>query len=442
MPDLAELVAACRAAPDDDAPRLVWADAIGGERGELVVLQCDLARGDLAPAEVARRRRRCDELLAANGAAWADLGSFAKRVVFRRGFVASAEISMMTYLREWRAIHARAPLLASLHAIDLDATEDYSDYHRPEFSGVDGIALVRELLELLASAGAPQLAGLALDDTYVAHITGDTEWHYNWISFADELLEVIAPSPQLGHLRAFAIGQGGDGITERGLRALIAARPLAHVARFVLRCTREVPPALLGELFATMPELRALAVPWWMPQAQLAPHLPASLVELAVAHVDDVELPALANAPCAPTLERLAISGGELAHADHFAAFRRLRALDLGARSRPDEIAPAGIRALAAAGLPHLRELRITSRLAPESALVLAAELGPQLERLDCGAAEYSPAVVDELVARVAGEVITGPYRAVDLPLVAGVNAREPWQHYGLVEIPRERARS
>jgi uncharacterized protein (TIGR02996 family) len=49
-PDLESLREACAASPEDDEPRLVWADAVGGERGELVVIQCDLARGGLAPA--------------------------------------------------------------------------------------------------------------------------------------------------------------------------------------------------------------------------------------------------------------------------------------------------------------------------------------------------------------------------------------------------------
>ena len=45
MHSAALLLEECAARPDDDAPRLAWADLVGGERGELVVLQCDLARG-------------------------------------------------------------------------------------------------------------------------------------------------------------------------------------------------------------------------------------------------------------------------------------------------------------------------------------------------------------------------------------------------------------
>ncbi|MFO0740345.1 MAG: TIGR02996 domain-containing protein [Labilithrix sp.] len=59
------LIAAILAHPDDDAPRLVWADREGGERGELVVVQCALAAEPPLPrAERDRLRARERELLA------------------------------------------------------------------------------------------------------------------------------------------------------------------------------------------------------------------------------------------------------------------------------------------------------------------------------------------------------------------------------------------
>lgn len=36
MSQLDDLIAQCQAAPDDDTPRLLWAQTVGGERGELV----------------------------------------------------------------------------------------------------------------------------------------------------------------------------------------------------------------------------------------------------------------------------------------------------------------------------------------------------------------------------------------------------------------------
>src|SRR5688500_13601780 len=91
--DEAAVLAECAANPDDDAPRLVWADLVGGERGELVVLQCDLARGGLTPGQVAARRKRERELLERHALAWAgSLAGIAKQWSFRRGFIESAHI--------------------------------------------------------------------------------------------------------------------------------------------------------------------------------------------------------------------------------------------------------------------------------------------------------------------------------------------------------------
>jgi hypothetical protein len=71
MSRLDDLMAQCVAAPDSDAPRLVWADAVGGERGELVVLQCRLASGVVSDRDEWRAlRARERELLAANSAEW------------------------------------------------------------------------------------------------------------------------------------------------------------------------------------------------------------------------------------------------------------------------------------------------------------------------------------------------------------------------------------
>jgi uncharacterized protein (TIGR02996 family) len=89
----AELIAAITAAPDDDAPRLVYADHLmqqGDPRGEFIALQCRLAAADAAdqptdPAVIAREK----ELREAHAATWA-IGLTAivpAGYEFRRGFV-------------------------------------------------------------------------------------------------------------------------------------------------------------------------------------------------------------------------------------------------------------------------------------------------------------------------------------------------------------------
>jgi len=87
--DLAELLAAIHAQPDDDAARLVYADALlehGDPRGELIIIQCKLANGLAEPV----LRLREQALLREHGERW--LGALSPIVVapyaFERGFLA------------------------------------------------------------------------------------------------------------------------------------------------------------------------------------------------------------------------------------------------------------------------------------------------------------------------------------------------------------------
>ncbi|HLL25623.1 MAG TPA: hypothetical protein VK427_25980, partial [Kofleriaceae bacterium] len=98
----------------DSGAHLVWADAVGGERGELVVLQTDLARGDHPLRDAIPRRRRQRELLARYGDAWCGLAGWATRVAWYRGFVDAAEIDARTFADCADDIFAAAPLLSAL----------------------------------------------------------------------------------------------------------------------------------------------------------------------------------------------------------------------------------------------------------------------------------------------------------------------------------------
>jgi hypothetical protein len=167
------LIEACRLAHDDDGPRLVWADAVGGERGELVVLQCDLARPEVLGAERMARERRANELLASHGAEWAgDLVELARRWEFRRGFIEAAEIDAYRFVYKTAAIFAAAPLLSSLRVTGLDEDEGPGLLHqvvtRPQFWQLSALDLVDPEIgdaaveELLASAALPALRALGL----------------------------------------------------------------------------------------------------------------------------------------------------------------------------------------------------------------------------------------------------------------------------------------
>jgi uncharacterized protein (TIGR02996 family) len=89
------LIAAVYAAPRDDGPRLVLADALteqGDPRGEFIALQLAHARGELSMA----KREQMQRLLSASGRAWYDGldGQVDPVAVFHKGFL--HEVSLAT----------------------------------------------------------------------------------------------------------------------------------------------------------------------------------------------------------------------------------------------------------------------------------------------------------------------------------------------------------
>lgn len=169
MDDADRVLAECAANPDDDAPRLVWADLVGGERGELVVIQCDLARGDLSPAETRKRRIRENELLDRYAVAWAGpLAHIAQQWSFRRGFIEAARFDWMSSVSAWPW-----PLMRSI---------SFESWRPVDLIGIDHIRALG--IGRLPDDGLPRLPGLralAIDGLEDAH--------------ARNVLDVIASAP-------------------------------------------------------------------------------------------------------------------------------------------------------------------------------------------------------------------------------------------------------
>jgi uncharacterized protein (TIGR02996 family) len=91
-----EHLAAIAAAPEDDAPRLAWADAIAGEhpeRAELIRLQCrEAALPDRAVAARKPLQQAISKLLRARRYAWSwPLGPHLREGMFSRGFYSNKQ---------------------------------------------------------------------------------------------------------------------------------------------------------------------------------------------------------------------------------------------------------------------------------------------------------------------------------------------------------------
>ena len=153
--------------PDDDRPRLVYADYLmeqGDPRGELIAVQCRLARHaatceDVGPLGPLESRERA--LLRAYGKAWSlDAETRLKfwgELGFRRGFIESLTFNG-GFQSSYAQIREAAPLLRALSLAGLDDLAD-SD----ALAGIEEITIrsgFPKMRELEALAASPHIAKL------------------------------------------------------------------------------------------------------------------------------------------------------------------------------------------------------------------------------------------------------------------------------------------
>lgn len=171
MSDEARLLAAIIDAPDDDDPRLVYADWLqtrGDPRGEFIQLQCQLAA---APDDERRRAIKIleNKLFATHGEGWLapireaiPANEIAPhKLEFARGFVEEAQLTL-DCVPHFEALWAKAPLLRRLRL----SPKMYVDFPvpKPSLEGVlDAPQLGRlQMLELhlpgVGNAGARSVA--------------------------------------------------------------------------------------------------------------------------------------------------------------------------------------------------------------------------------------------------------------------------------------------
>ena len=409
---MSALLDACRAAPDDDAPRLVLADALGGERGEFIVIQCALARGGLAPAESAALRRRQRELVATHGVAWSGLALLAKTVAFRRGFVDSTMIDAAVLADRADEVFAAAPLLRHVALTGLGAVG--------RTPGPDPLPVLRAALEHLAG-----IAGLHVDSIGDLLETGVTGSPYTFASVETEGFALVLASGVLASARSLSLPQ----VPSPTVAALVGSGQLAGITRFASANGT----ASTFALVAQMPALRAL-------ELRLERGYPAvfpPLEELRVADLTDDALAALAASPAAATLERLSLRNVRVDRGlAALAKLPRLRAL----RIEPSPQVHHHIdlaSMLATERFPALRELACVE-LAVPAAFAIATSLGPQLELFDLrGSAAELHVRRDELQSAIAGDLLTGAWQPPHRLAFLGREPHEPLWDMPLVELPR-----
>src|SRR5262245_36293651 len=104
-----------RTHPEDDAPRLVFADWLDergdADRAELIRVQCELARSGVDQRRRAELEQRQQQLLAAGEREWAGpLAAWGCIWEFRRGFIEHVRIDTSVFLSHAAVLFAAAPV--------------------------------------------------------------------------------------------------------------------------------------------------------------------------------------------------------------------------------------------------------------------------------------------------------------------------------------------
>jgi uncharacterized protein (TIGR02996 family) len=202
--------------PDDDAPRLIYADWLDEqgrpERAEFIRVQCDLARrpeGDSRRGELQARERA---LLAVHEKDWAaPLVGLVLRWTFYRGFVWGVTLQPRQFLSHADTLFGLAPVRA------------VTFYSGREAMPVPDLASCPSLRRLswVAFQGAYLPGGGDVQGTPQTLAEGyDTR-------IGDAGVEVLAASPYVDQLTALILS--GNGITSRGAQALAASAHLANL---------------------------------------------------------------------------------------------------------------------------------------------------------------------------------------------------------------------
>jgi uncharacterized protein (TIGR02996 family) len=352
--------------PEDDAPRLVYADWLedNGQplRAELIRVQCRLAAmGEHDPERLALEQRQ-DDLLLVHGGEWsATLPAWARGEYhcFRRGFVDAAGARALMLRQRGAGLFAVAPVTelrlraAAGRAADLAA--------------LPLLARLRSL-HLEPGLGAADLGTLLASP----HLAGLTGLSLGGIGSLRDAVPALAAWPGLARLRSLDLAHLGEAAA-----AALGRAPLPSLRRLRL-ASSHLGAAAAGDLARNCPELTHLDLSYSPLSrealAALEEGLPAlKALKLAGLRVRPVPLDYLADSGLPGRLESLEIGSASSSSADALSRLRpgaRLRRLVLNATSLRDEpFAP-----LASAPLPGLVTLEaIGADLTAGSARRLAA---------------------------------------------------------------------
>lgn len=354
-----------RAYPDDDVPRLIFADWLdeqdgrAADRAAFIRVQVALAG---LPADDPRRTRlltREKVLLDAYRAEWeAPLHGLATGLVFRRGFVDEVKVTARQFLRRAHELFAAGPI-RHVHLQDvggcLEAVAESPYLGRLTALTVHAERTGEPLARVLA--GCPHLAGLR-----VLRLTRNR--------LTDAAVGQLAASAGMPRLEELDLSENEIG--ETGARALAASQHLTHLRGLEL-ARNQVGPAG-AEALAGSDRLAALERLGLAQNGLNAPRLHTLTRVTDLLRVPVLDLTGNAITPEVLALLLARPPAGERGEPLPV----RLRDLDLG----QNELGEAGARVLAGAKvLGELKALRLRGCGIPDAGVHLLAR-SPHLGRL------------------------------------------------------------
>jgi uncharacterized protein (TIGR02996 family) len=238
MDERRALMAAIIADPDEDTPRLAFADWLqenGDEhdqaRAEFIRLQIEEARlpeGDPSRTELEKRAAKLRKKHAKH---WIGaLAKFEQYPMFERGLLFQVDLSPRDFLKpaRQRALIEWLPLVGT-NLLKLTGHATKAD----QVAASPVLGLVPALLWWFSDMTDAELKALAKSP----HTSRLTSLNLRYLAATDTGLKALAKSPRfagLRRLRLLSPLRGGEGITAKGIRALIASDKFPQLDTFVL----------------------------------------------------------------------------------------------------------------------------------------------------------------------------------------------------------------
>jgi uncharacterized protein (TIGR02996 family) len=269
-------IQAIRDEPDDDAPRLVYADWLEDQgesaRAEFIRVQCELTRGVRDRGRSLELLRRLRQLVLLHREEWlGGLARWAPDAIFERGFIDRVALRASTFLEHAGEILAEHPINrvalreAAEEIRDLAACPDLAHLHTLEL--LDSSLTDARAAALAASPWFERLRALVLSRSSIggagvralaaaAHLRRLETLLLDGNRLGDGGAEALACSPNLARLTRLDLSR--NEVTDRGAAMLAGSPHLARLTSLRLAHNRLTPAGVAA--LAESPHLAGLTV--------------------------------------------------------------------------------------------------------------------------------------------------------------------------------------